>query len=111
VGELGGGKGACIDTRRGGAVERARLRVVRSDRGDRQAGVDQRLQVRAFAGDEDADHATSPITSSPGSAAATIAQKPMPRLKTRRSSSSSTWRASHSKTGGRGQDSQSSSTL
>ena len=38
---------------------------------------------------------------------ATTAHQPMPRLKTRRSSSSSTWRASQSKTGGRSQTSQS----
>ena len=37
----------------------------------------------------------------------TTAQKPMPRLKTRRSSSSSTWRASHANTGGRSHASQS----
>ena len=67
---------------------------VRRDGGDRQAVVDQRLQVRAVPGDEDADHAIRPITSSPGSGAATTAHQPIPRLNTRRSSASSTWRAS-----------------
>ena len=77
------------DPGRLGALERAHAGPVRRDGGDRQPLVDQRLQVRPLAGDEDADHSTRPITSrSPGSA--TTAQKPMPRLKTRRSSSSAT---------------------
>ncbi len=55
------------------ARARARLGPVRGDRGDRQAGVDQRLQVRALAADEHADHARStirPITSCPSRPAA-----------------------------------------
>ena len=37
-------------------LERARVGLVAGDRDDRQALVDQRLQVRALAADEDADH-------------------------------------------------------
>ena len=37
----------------------AHARLVRRDGDDRQSRVDQRLQVRAFARDEDADHAPS----------------------------------------------------
>ena len=51
-------------------LERARPGPVRRDGDDRQARVDQRLEVRPLAADEDADHAAStrPITSSsPGS--------------------------------------------
>ena len=91
------------------AIERVRVLAVRGDGDDRQAVVDQRLQVRAVAGDEDADHTIRPITVSPGCASATTAHQPMPRLKTRRSSSSSTCRASQAKTGGRAHASQSSS--
>ena len=80
---------------------------VGGDGSDREARVDQRLQVRAVPGDEDADHAIRPITSSPGAGSATTAHQPIPRLKTRRSSSSATWRASQSNTGGRGQEPQS----
>ena len=72
--------------------------------------VDQRLQVRPLAADEDADHATT--SADHESAVARVGddgEKPIPRLKTRRSSSSSTWRASQPKTGGRSHASQSSS--
>src|SRR6266540_4198098 len=96
------------DLRGARAVQRRRVLAVRSDGEDRQPGIDQRLQVRPFARDEDSDHSFSilPMTSSsPGSA--TTAQNPIPRLKTRRSSSSSTCCASQWKTGGRSQASQS----
>ena len=99
----GGGRdpcGACTN-------ESVGVLPVGGDRSDRQARVDQRLQVRAVPGDEDADHAIRPITSSPGAGSATTAHQPIPRLKTRRSSSSATWRASQPNTGGRGQESQS----
>ena len=46
-------------------LERTRPGAVRRHRDDREPVVDQRLEVRALAGDEDADHArtTLPITS------------------------------------------------
>src|SRR5436309_1955441 len=106
--ELHHWKGGGLDSGPRGPVERLRLRVVGRDRDDRQARVEQRLQVRPLAADEDADHRISPMTSSPpASAAGTTAQKPMPRLKTCRSSASSTCRASQSKTAGRSQAPQS----
>src|SRR6185503_14903004 len=72
----------------GGALQRAGAGAVRRDRDDGQVRVDQRLEVRAGAADEHSDHATRPMTRwSPGSGR--TATKPMPRLKTRRSSSSS----------------------
>jgi hypothetical protein len=40
-----------------GALERPRARPVRRDGGDRQARVDQRLEVRPLPGDEDPNHA------------------------------------------------------
>ena len=89
------------------ADERVRVAPVRRDRRDRQPRVEQRLQVGAVAADEHADHAIRPITVSPGAGSATTAHQPIPRLKTRRSSSSSTCRASQSKTGRRGHASQS----
>ncbi len=84
-------------------AERARSSAGASRRFDATAEigrpvVDQGLEVRAVAGDEDADHAIRPITSSPGEGEATTAHQPIPRLNTRRSSSSSTWRASHANT-------------
>ena len=102
-----------LDAGRLGALERPHAGPVRGDRDDREARVEQRLQVRPGAGDEHADHpnrtpspgSTAPITSpSPASPAGTTAQKPIPQLKTRSSSSSSTpCSASQSKTGGRSQ--------
>src|SRR5581483_11267150 len=108
---VGGGEDGGLDTGCLGALERTHARLVRGDGDDRQARVEQRLEVRPLAAHEDADHAILPITSSPGSASGTTAQKPIPRLKTRRSSSSSTWRASQAKTGGRSHESQSISAL
>ena len=49
-----------------GPLERAHAGRVARDRDDRQARVDQRLQVRPLAADEDADHASLPITSRAG---------------------------------------------
>ena len=48
------------DPGRARPCERRRSGPVRGDRADRQAGVDQRLQVRALPGDEHADHSTLP---------------------------------------------------
>ncbi len=60
------------------ARSRARTPVaVRRDRDDGELGVEQRLQVRALAADQHADHASTilPIASSPAaSAAGTTAQ-------------------------------------
>ena len=91
-----------------GSGRRRRLRFA-ATAADRQPGVDQRLQVRAVAADEHADHAARSARSRalPAAGSATTAHQPIPRLKTRRSSSSSTWRASQPKTGGRSQASQS----
>ena len=80
------------DARGPGPLERARLLPVRRHRPDRQPGVDQRLEVRPLAADEHADHSMRPITRWPA-ASGTTAQYPIPRLKTRRSSSSATCRA------------------
>ena len=58
------------DTRRSGSLERAGTRTAAGHRDHRQPFVDQRLQVRPLARDQDADHACSilPISSpSPGS--------------------------------------------
>ena len=63
--ELDRGEGARFDPGLRGPVERLRLRVVRGNRDDRQVRVEQRLQVRSLAADEDADQRISPITSSP----------------------------------------------
>src|SRR5467141_3799780 len=93
-----------------GACKRARVGSVRRDRDDRQALVEQSLEVRSFTGNEDPDHERTifPITKcSPGSL--TTAQYPMPTLKTRRNSSSSTCCASQRNTGGRSHAFQSSS--
>ena len=74
-----------------GADERAGIRLVRGHRLNRQSVVDQGLQVRPLAGDEDADHATLPMTwPAEASLAGTTAHIPMPTLKTRRCSSSLT---------------------
>src|ERR687887_1353069 len=90
------------------ALERRHAGLVGRDCRNRQAGVDQRLQVRAPAGDEDADHRSSPMTSVPTGASGTTAHMPIPTLKTRLSSSSSTPRSvSQANTGGRSQLSQS----
>src|SRR4051812_46327529 len=82
------------------ANERVGVLAVRRDGAHGQPGVEERLQVRPVAAHEPPDHANRPITSAPGSGASTTAPQPMPRLKTRRSSSSSMWPASQSKTGG-----------
>ena len=53
-----------------GAFQRTCVWAVRGDRGDGEPGVEQRLQVRSLAADEDADHARTivPTTrASPGS--------------------------------------------
>ena len=42
-----------------------RIGAVARDGDDGEARVEQRLQVRSGAADEDADHASSPITSAP----------------------------------------------
>src|SRR6185437_11016090 len=76
------------------ADERIRVVAVRGDRGDGQPVVDQRLQVRPVTANQHPDHVTCPITISSWSASATIAHHPIPRLNTRRSSFSSTCRAS-----------------
>src|SRR6266511_157465 len=92
------------------ALERAYAALVAGDARNREAAVDQRLEIRPFAADEDADHVRSiaPITSACDGASGTTAQNPIPRLKTRRSSSSSTpCSASHWKTAGRSQESHS----
>ena len=94
-----GGRDAC----RLRSGERAHAGAVRRDGHDRQAGVDQRLEVRALPADEHPDHASlqttpsipgsrRPMTtsSSPTSRAGTTAQYPIPRLNTRRSSASGT---------------------
>ena len=79
------------DAGRCGPLERPRAGLVRRDRRDGQPRVDQRLQVRALARDEHADHVTRPITSpAPASAAGTTAHIPIPTLNTRRCSSSLT---------------------
>src|SRR5438093_1229462 len=72
-----------------GACEPAGVGAIRRDGCDRQSGVDQGLQIRSLAGDEHADHASSPMTIASGGASGTTAHMPMPTLKTRRSSSSS----------------------
>ncbi len=63
--ELGRRERASLDAGLCGAVQAFRLRVVGGDRDDRQAGVEQRLQVRSLAADQHADHRISPITRSP----------------------------------------------
>ena len=79
------------DSGRLGPLERPRTGSVRGDRRHGQPRVDQRLQVRALARDEHADHVTRPITSpAPASAAGTTAHIPIPTLNTRRCSSSLT---------------------
>src|SRR5207302_4407520 len=91
-----------------GPLQRTHARAVRGDRRDRQACVDQGLQIRALPRYEDADQASSPITSAPAGASGTTAHMPMPRLKTLLSSSSATPRsASQRKACGRTQLSQS----
>ena len=55
-----------------------------------RAAVEQGLEVGPLAGDEDTDQRILPITVSPGAGSATTAHQPMPRLNTRRSSSSGT---------------------
>ena len=57
-------KASCGDTGPPRALQRRRCRPVRRDAGDGEAGVEQRLEVRALAGDQDADHAATirPIT-------------------------------------------------
>ncbi len=97
-------KGGCRYPRGACTNESVGVFAVGGDGSDREARVDQGLQVRAVPRDEDADHAIRPITSSLGAGSATTAHQPIPRLKTRRSSSSATWRASQSNTGGRGQE-------
>ena len=47
------------------SLERGRVAPVARDRDDGQPGVEQSLQIRAGAADEDADHASAPITSAP----------------------------------------------
>src|ERR687891_1354380 len=99
-------------------VERLHARLVRGHGGDREPVVDHGLQARAAPRDEDADHrsvqatpsipcSSRPITRKPAlaaSSAGTTAQYPMPRLKTRRCSSSGTpCSSSHAYTGGRSQ--------
>ena len=54
----GGGR----DPGRPRPLERPRIGLVARDRDDRQALVDQRLQVRPLAADEHADHVSRPIT-------------------------------------------------
>src|SRR5437764_3155472 len=80
------------DARRdaGGArpFERSHAVLIRRHACDREPRVDQRLQVRPLAADEDTDHRSSPITSAPGGGSATTAHIPIPTLKTRRCSSS-----------------------
>ena len=79
------------DPGRSRPLERPRIGVVARDRDDRQALVDQRLQVRPLAADEHADHVSRPITvPAAASASGTTAHIPMPTLKTRRCSSSAT---------------------
>src|SRR5262249_40233985 len=90
-----------------GASERGCVGSVGGDRRDREAGIDQRLQVGPLARHQDSDHASAPITSAPSGASGTTAHRPMPRLNTRRNSSSSTPRsASQPKTAGRSQECQ-----
>src|SRR5207253_10068501 len=72
-----------------GACGPAGVGAIRGDGCDRQSGVDQGLQIRYLAGDEHADHASSPMTIASGGASGMTAHMPMPTLKTRRSSSSS----------------------
>src|SRR5205814_5105350 len=60
-------------------LEGAHARVVARDRDDRQARVDQRLQVRTFAADQDADHASLPMTSAPLGASGTTAHMTITR--------------------------------
>ena len=66
------------DAGRAGPVERAHALLVRRDRDDRQLRVEERLEVRALAAHEDADHAGTilPMTRSsrPASASGTTAQ-------------------------------------
>src|SRR5207237_3432692 len=111
VGMAGEVEGCGGDAGGARADERVGVLAVRGDGADGQAGIEQRLQVGAMAADEHADHTIRPITSSSEMGSATTAQKPIPRLNTRRSSFSSTWRASQAKTGGRCHEPHSSSAL
>jgi hypothetical protein len=49
---------------RGCPAKRPHVRLARRDRRHGQTGVDERLQIRPLPGDEDADHAIRPMTSS-----------------------------------------------
>jgi hypothetical protein len=63
--ELHGRKGRCLDPGLRCPVERPRLGVVGRDGNDRQIRLQQRLQIRSLATDEDADQRISPMTRPP----------------------------------------------
>src|SRR5436190_6691454 len=84
---------ACVNACVARALERADAGLVRRDACDRESRVDEGLEIRSLAADEDADHESSPITSDSVGASSTTAHMPMPAWNTRRSSSSSTPRS------------------
>ncbi len=75
VGQLEYGHG---DSRPSRPLERVRAGHVARDARDRQAGVDQRLEVRARAGDEDADHESEKTTPPEPRSIRPIAVRPLP---------------------------------
>ena len=70
---VGGIEDGRVDASSLGTLQRADGRPVRGDAGDREACIDEGLQIRALARDEHADHAASmcPITSRPAGSGTT----------------------------------------